>query len=115
MNKIDVRGVNPPDSDPSESSKNPTGLTKREIWEEGERKACAEWERDLYGVFEDENKKGLGAKRRKRGWTEESNEKVVVWEGEGKEVRGFLEWRGGRDGREVFPGRLPWEEEEEEK
>lgn len=93
-------------------------MTKRMIWEEGERRACAEWEKDLYGVGENEDGKGLGAKRRKRGWVgDDSNKGVVVWEGEGEGdgVRGLLEWRGGKDGKEVFPGRLPWEGEEKER
>lgn len=80
-------------------------MTSRMVWEEGERRACREWEVDLYGVGEN----GLGAKRRGRGWVGDCE--GVVWGGEGEAVRGLLEWKGGQNGREVFPGRLPWEKE----
>lgn len=82
-------------------------MAKRVMWEEGERRACREWGWDLYGVDED----GLGKKRRMRGWVGEG-EGVVVWEGEGEGVRELMGWKGGESGREVFPGRVPWEEEE---
>lgn len=115
MGKIEVRGVDPPDSDPPDApaqgvkgTGTGSGVTKRMAWEEGERRARGEWEKDLYSV--NENKNGLGAKRRKRGWVGD-NKEVVVWEGEGEAVRGLLEWKGGEDGSEVFPSTLPWEEE----
>ena len=129
VDKIDVRGVDPPDSDPdpldthvqgvegAQGTGTGTGtgmkseMTNRMLWEDGERRACQEWEKDSYGV--NLNKNGLGAKRRKRGWVED-NKGVVVWKGEGEVVRELLEWKGGEDGREVFPWRLPWEEEQEQ-
>lgn len=60
------------------------------------------WEGDLYGVGS-----VLGEKRRKRGWQDRTLEAV----GKVKEesIIELLEWRGGADGKEVFEGRLPWD------
>lgn len=79
------------------------------VWEEGEDGACREWERDLYGLDEE----GLGAKRKRRGWMGDGV--IELWNGDEDDengVRAFMRWKGGGSGREVFPGRLPWEEDE---
>lgn len=104
MGKIDVRGLDPPDA-PIHHGKGPE-KSSRMVWEDGERRACKEWEADLYGVGE----RGLGRKRRGRGWGMGGGE-GLVWEGEGECVRALMAWKGGDDGREVFPGSLPWEED----
>jgi hypothetical protein len=110
--RIQVRGIDPPDSfpgPPDGDSDAVKGQQRRKVWEEGENQACSDWERDLYGV----NEEGLCAKRRKRGWVGDGA--VEVWDGEedGNGVRALIRWRGGEDGKQVFPGRLPWEEDEE--
>ncbi len=115
--RIQVRGIDPPDSFPGALEGPDGGLDagkgqqrRRKVWEEGEKQACSDWERDLYGVNED----GFGAKRRKRGWMGDGD--IEIWDGEedGNGVRALIRWRGGENGNQVFPGRLPWEEDEGE-
>ena len=82
----------------------PEEVTPRGVLERGEReRGVGVWEGDLYGMGG-----VLGGKRGGRGW----EEGVVGVVGEGKEggVVGLLGWRGGGDGREVYGGRLPWDE-----
>jgi hypothetical protein len=97
MGRLRVLGINPP-------------FTAREMeeTEKGEReRGVVEWERDLYGVGE-----VLGGKRNARGWRGEED---LGWmEGIEDGVKALLKWKGGESGKEVFPGRLPWEEEDGE-
>lgn len=99
----------------------PEDVTSRGNLEEGEReRGWGAWVEDLYGVGA-----VLAGKRERRGWREERVEmlrkfmgedtdvvtRLKRFEGEGGDmVMGLVEWKGGMDGREVFPGRLPWEE-----
>lgn len=64
------------------------------------------WKEDLYGVG-----KLLGEKRLGRGWKVERVEEILGdFEGKEREMIGrLLEWKGGRDGKEVYPGQLPWD------
>lgn len=121
LSRIEVRGIDPPPDDYSfphhedylgsvEVGRPKTGAG-RMAWEEGEKRACREWEGDLYGVRADEKGNlGLGAKRKRRGWGGERGVDIL-WEGEGEGVRGLVAWKGGESGKEVFPEGLPWEEE----
>ncbi|KAL8852309.1 MAG: hypothetical protein Q9221_002805 [Calogaya cf. arnoldii] len=95
--KVTYIGLDPPGS-----------VTRREELEEGERvRGYGAWKEDLYGVGE-----LLGGKRVRRGWKVERVEDVLgVFEGkEWEMVRGLLEWEGGRDEKEVYPGELPWDQ-----
>ena len=46
-------------------------------------------------------------------WTWKCHNKGAVknWRGRKWEVQGLLEWTGGKDGREQFPGEVPWVDE----
>lgn len=61
------------------------------------------WEGDLYGVGS-----VLGVKREKRGWRDSTLN--VVGKGKDKNVMELLQWTGGADGKEVYEGRLPWDD-----
>jgi hypothetical protein len=54
----------------------------------------------------------LADKRRARGWRGDAAEAVA--EGQEEAVRRLLCWRGGKSGVELFPERLPWEDERPE-
>lgn len=87
-------GIDPPES-----------VSPRRLLEEGEReRGWGVWRGDLYGGGE-----LLGGKRRGRGWRDEVE--GLVGEGCEEDVRGLLEWGGGRTGVEVFGGALPWDED----
>ena len=86
----------------------PESVTSRKELEEGEMaKGYGPWKEDLYGVG------GLlVGKRLSRGWKVERVEETLGnFEGEEREmVRGLLEWKGGKDGKAVYPGQLPWDQ-----
>ena len=75
---------------------------------EGERvRGYGAWREDLYGVG-----KALGGKRMGRGWRlEKVGEVLGMFEVEEREmIRGLLEWKGGENGKEVYPGLLLWDQ-----
>ncbi|KAI9881521.1 MAG: hypothetical protein M1830_000084 [Pleopsidium flavum] len=89
LERVSYLGIDPPEE-----------ITPRRTLEEGEeRDGFGRWVGDLYGVGE-----VLARKRVGRGWK-------GVYEGFLDEhVRALLEWKSGEGGREVFGGRLPWDE-----
>ena len=75
------------------------------------------WEHDLYGA-----KEVLRKKREKRGWGMEEGLKKLddaylgrpierKDEREEELIKRLLRWDGGKHGKEVFPEKLPWEED----
>ncbi|KAL8725558.1 MAG: hypothetical protein Q9166_007281 [cf. Caloplaca sp. 2 TL-2023] len=97
-NRFTYVGIDPPES-----------VTSKKDLEEGERmRGYGLWKGDLYGVGA-----GLAGKRVARGWKERLMVKNLLWDLEGMEreqVQGLLEWRGGTDGTEIYPEKLPWDE-----
>ena len=82
----------------------PQHITSKEILEQGERfNGYPVWEQDLYGVSHE-----LVEKKRKRGWYPAISERI----GEGLEegVKNLLLWNGGKGGKIVYEGELPWDE-----
>lgn len=92
VDKINVLGIDPPFT-PADHDQTISGEIRQGY-------GLFSW--DLYGVRDP-----LASKRRDRGW----NDAVGATLGDGleTEVQDLLAWQGGRDGRQVFPGRLPWE------
>lgn len=90
-------GIDPPES----------VTPKAELCRGEEERGFGVWMGDLYGVGD-----VLARKRRERGWVEEKVEEVLrgLEGGEREMVRGLVEWKGGKDGREVFWRVLPWDE-----
>ncbi|KAI9813289.1 MAG: hypothetical protein M1827_004231 [Pycnora praestabilis] len=94
----------------------PEHVTPQTRLREGEeRDGWGLWSRDLYGVRTE-----LAGKRRKRGWGECAPRALVEEVGGGKQgehgrareipgIRALLEWTGGPDGMQIYPGPLPWE------
>ena len=85
----------------------PESVTPQEELREGERlRGRGVWEGDMYGAGE-----VLNGKREARGWKREMIDEVLkALKGEEREeVRGLLEWKGGEDGRTIYPGSLPWD------
>ncbi|KAI4245359.1 MAG: hypothetical protein L6R42_010206 [Xanthoria sp. 1 TBL-2021] len=94
-NAVTYIGLDPPES-----------VTSRKELEEGERvRGYGPWKEDLYGVG-----KLLAGKRLSRGWKVERVEEILEnFEGKEREmIRGLLEWKGGKDEKEVYPEQLPW-------
>ena len=89
--RVEYVGIDPPMEGDEEK--------KRGV-ERGEEKARAEWERDCWGWGD-----GLRRKRDKRGWRWE--EKDGVWDAGW--MLDLVEWEGGKERCEGFPGRLPWD------
>ncbi|KAL8895988.1 MAG: hypothetical protein Q9192_003330 [Flavoplaca navasiana] len=86
----------------------PESVTSRNELLEGERvRGYGAWKEDLYGVGE-----VLGEKRVGRGWSVEKAGAILEkFEGEEREIiRGLLERKGGEDGKELYSGRLPWDQ-----
>lgn len=84
-------------------------MTPRKELEEAEReKGFGMWAGDMYGWAE--YIRGL---REKRGWREEMEGEVLGPLGEEvrEEVRRFMEWKGGDSGTQLYPGKLPWSQE----
>ena len=67
------------------------------------------WQTDLYGTRSD-----LLLKRMARGWNWDKYMHTrqlveLCWaELDAACLRRLLDWRGGPDGREIYPGTLPW-------
>lgn len=81
----------------------PEDVTPRNILEKGEKeRGYGVWKEDLYGVGS-----VLGEKREKRGW----RDSVLEIGGKGREesVIELLQWTDGADGKQVYEGRLPWD------
>lgn len=91
MNRLTYIGIDPPPE-----------VTPSAVLEEGAREGERDWGTDLYG----EGLK-LKGKRERRGWREEVNK--VIGEESGEDVKGLLDWKGGKSKVEVFMGRLPWD------
>ncbi len=89
MERTSYVGIDPPEE-----------VTTRKSLEEGEeRDGFGRWVGDLYGAGE-----VLRKKREGRGWN-------GVYDGYvDEDVRGLLVWEGGETGRQVYAGRLPWDE-----
>ena len=65
------------------------------------------WKDDLYGSGE-----VLKAKRKGRGWDEDSFVKEGLCRTEGEErqvLERLVRWKGGQSGNDIFPETLPWE------
>ena len=91
--RIRVQGINPPFT-----------LEELQQAEEGEREhAYDAFASDPYGV-----RPPLADKRRARNW--KSSVVGGLCADLEPVIRELLLWTGGKTGREIFPGRLPWEE-----
>ncbi len=88
----------------------PEDVTAKEVLRKAEeRDGFGVWEGDLYGRGE-----VVRGKRARRGWREEMLRVVLGGDGVvGEGVRALCEWDGGRSGREVFGGEVPWDFEVE--
>ena len=106
VEKVTFIGIDPPEE-----------VTSRASLDQGEReRGFGLWKDDLYGVGA-----ALEETRRRRGWkgwTKEVLDGILGRDGlegfEGKEremVKALLEWKGGENGTEIFPGNLPWVQE----
>ncbi|KAK4541492.1 hypothetical protein LTR36_007938 [Oleoguttula mirabilis] len=90
--RLRVQGINPPFT-----------LEELEQTQKGElERAHTLFADDPYGV-----RPPLAAKRKARKWTPQMIAGLAVE----KEAQELLQWTGGENGSEVFPGKLPWEEE----
>ncbi|KAF2861373.1 hypothetical protein K470DRAFT_200306, partial [Piedraia hortae CBS 480.64] len=92
MRKFSFHGVDPPFA-PGEQEK---------VFA-GEKATRDEFERDPYGIGA-----FLGKKRAERGWNAAEAIPELESECEKKVVR-LLSWKGGDDGKTIFPDTLPWE------
>lgn len=71
--------------------------------EKGEKeRGYGVWKEDLYGVGS-----VLGEKREKRGWRDSVLE--IVGKGREESVIELLQWTDGAGGKQVYEGRLPWD------
>ncbi|EMC92452.1 hypothetical protein BAUCODRAFT_126433 [Baudoinia panamericana UAMH 10762] len=96
QDRIRVQGVDPPFT-----------LAERAQTEQLERQRAFEpFEADLYGV-----RAPLADKRRARNWEPRALDSMPTYD---ESVWQLLRWTGGLSGNEIFPGRLPWEEEGEQ-
>ena len=92
----------------------PENVTPRKVLEEGETKNGLQlWGADPYGMGE-----VLSMKREGRGWSENALKEVYetyLGVPNNKEkyqmIKWLMRWKGGLTGRQVFPGRLPWNEQ----
>lgn len=93
-NRIRVQGINPPFS-----------LEELRETEDGEmERGFGRFEMDLYGAGE-----MLDGKRRARNWDPRIGE--AAYGGLEPEVAELLNWNGGLTGQDIYPGRLPWEDD----
>jgi hypothetical protein len=60
------------------------------------------FKKDLHGA-----RGRLKEKRYERGWRGESLDEVK--KGQPPIVQRFLDWEGGKSGKDIFPHQLPWE------
>ncbi|KAK3714486.1 hypothetical protein LTR37_007792 [Vermiconidia calcicola] len=91
---IRVQGINPP-------------MTSKEISHTRDsemERAYGEFQKDYYGVG-----KALGGKRKARHWKAERAE--YAFASLEPSILGLLSWSGGNTGTELFPEKLPWEED----
>ena len=91
--RIRVQGINPPFT-----------AAELEQTQKGElENAHRLFQDDPYGTGE-----MLAEKRRARNWRDDALTEIAA--DLEPAVRELLVWKGGEAGREIFPGRLPWEE-----
>lgn len=94
VHRMRVQGINPPFT-----------LDELGETEDGEmERGYGRFEKDLYGVRE-----MLDGKRRARNW--DPNIAEAVYGSLEPEVTELLNWDGGGTGRDIFPGKLPWEQD----
>ncbi|KAL8668030.1 MAG: hypothetical protein Q9202_000008 [Teloschistes flavicans] len=96
--RVTFLGIDPPEE-----------VTPRKELEEAEReKGFGMWAGDMYGWAE--YIRGL---REKRGWREEMEGELLGPLGKEvrEEVKRFMEWKGGDSGTQLYPGKLPWSQE----
>jgi hypothetical protein len=94
VHRIRVQGINPPFT-----------LEELRETENGEmERGFGRFEKDLYGVHD-----MLDGKRRARNWDPRIAE--AVYGNLEPEVTDLLNWNGTMTGLDIFPGKLPWEED----
>ena len=94
VHRIRVQGINPPFT-----------LDELRETENGEmERGFGRFEKDLYGVHD-----MLDGKRRARNWDPRVAE--AVYGGLEPVVTDLLNWNGSMTGLDIFPGKLPWEED----
>lgn len=87
-----VQGINPPFT-----------LEELEQTQRGEHERAYElFAEDPYGV-----RSPLADKRKARNWNLDVLEGLAVDD----EVQQLLNWKGGASGKDIFPGKLPWEDD----
>ncbi|KAK5008880.1 hypothetical protein LTR28_003376 [Elasticomyces elasticus] len=95
--RIRLQGINPPFS----------AVELAEAVHGEQTRGYGAFERDLYGAGG-----VLAAKRKARNWDEEKTFPSLCQGVEGV-VQRLLRWTGGSYGNEIFPEKLPWEDDED--